>query len=415
MEKKVKEAYDQIKMSEQSREKILLAIRKECEDKKMNGKKNISKLAKAAMIAVAACLCLPVVTLAALKYSGLSAKEIAEKFVGAELAEKFEKVEVVESCEDGEYRFLYLGNVTTTLDGEAFEGREEEQKEHWSAEGTYVVVAIERMDGNPVREGDGIEFMVSPFIQGLNPIAYNLLSMDGAVSWSSRSKGRLYMITRVDSLEMFADREIYLGVTKGPNYKLGYNYDEKTGRITANEAYEGVNVLFRIKLDESKADPQAQEEYLEKISAAADATMVQLLSHEGEYKSAFWGVLEEPELFSRFTTLDFASMDTAKVEEVVHEGTVVESMDLTPDENGTYKIKANDLYGIAAQEVGKKEFPGSKAFVKLCYANEEEQFVILQYCRKGSTDILHVKYVRYEMTDIKSVFAIGVSAYVTEK
>lgn len=35
----------------------------------------------------------------------------------------------VESCEDEEYRFLYLGNATTTLEGEAFEGMNEEERE----------------------------------------------------------------------------------------------------------------------------------------------------------------------------------------------------------------------------------------------------------------------------------------------
>jgi hypothetical protein len=69
-----------------------------------------------------------------------------------------------------------------------------------------------------------------------------------------------------DNIELFADRSIYLCVMDTPFYNVeAYNYDEKTGEITVNENYTGMNLLFNLPLDKAKADPEAASKYLEQF------------------------------------------------------------------------------------------------------------------------------------------------------
>lgn len=50
---------------------------------------------------------------------------------------------------------------------------------------------------------------------------------------------------------------MYLGICDSMALENGaYLYDENTGIITSNKEYEGMNLLFRLPIDESKADPQ---------------------------------------------------------------------------------------------------------------------------------------------------------------
>lgn len=44
-----------------------------------------------------------------------------------------------------------------------------------------------------------------------------------------------------------------------------YSFDEKTGAITAKKDYNGTNILIKLNLDKTKADPKKSEEYLNKL------------------------------------------------------------------------------------------------------------------------------------------------------
>lgn len=68
-----------------------------------------------------------------------------------------------------------------------------------------------------------------------------------------------------DNIEMFADRGLYIGVSdaKGVLFdKDAYIYNAETGEMTENPDFEGVNVLFDLPIDVSKADPDAAAKYL---------------------------------------------------------------------------------------------------------------------------------------------------------
>lgn len=108
-----------------------------------------------------------------------------------------------------------------------------------------------------------LEFLVTPFIRGYNPVTYNAFAFGGGYT-DTVINGVLYRIMECDNMEKFADRDLYLGVLDSTFYrKDAYYYDEASGEISRSESYEGLNALFQLPLDESKADPEAAKIYME--------------------------------------------------------------------------------------------------------------------------------------------------------
>ena len=106
------------------------------------------------------------------------------------------------------------------------------------------------------------DFFVSPLIEGYDPMNFNVMTMDGAATWDVID-GVEYRIVECDNVEIFADHKLHLCVMDSTFYnKNAYNYDSQTGAITPNEEYEGMNLLFDLPLDASKADPDKVQEYL---------------------------------------------------------------------------------------------------------------------------------------------------------
>lgn len=127
---------------------------------------------------------------------------------------------------------------------------------------TYAVVAIQRADGSPVSAEED-SFFVSPLIQGYDPIFYNAATMRGAAT-RFEEEGVLYWLVSCSNVEYFADHRIYLCVTDTDFYsKRLYTYDETDGSISRREDYDGLNALFELELDASKADPAAAQALLE--------------------------------------------------------------------------------------------------------------------------------------------------------
>lgn len=202
---------------------------------------------------------------AAWKY--LSPAQMAEEFADEKLADAFQGEEAVfvnETQECGGYRVTLLGIVSGenfsqfTHNGQVADGR------------FYAAIAIERTDGTPMpdtsEDAYGEEpFFASPYIKGLDPMWYNAVTMGGGYGEFVQD-GVQYRMLDVDDIEMFADRGIYIGVSSGsfPDNEA-YRFDENTGEITRNEAYEGVNALFTLPIDPSKADPEAAKAFLEEM------------------------------------------------------------------------------------------------------------------------------------------------------
>lgn len=140
--------------------------------------------------------------------------------------------------------------------------------EHIQTDRTYAAVAIQREDGSPMAEDDS--FFVSPLIQGYNPVEYNAVTMRGSASFFEED-GVLYWLVNCSNVEYFADHTIYLCVTDTDFYRNGlYNYDEADGSISRREDYDGLNALFELELDASKADPAAALALLEENREATE-------------------------------------------------------------------------------------------------------------------------------------------------
>lgn len=228
-------------------------------------------------VAAAAAVCVmllgSVTVVAARRY--FSPAEIAAEFENDMLAKAFSgegAVLVNETQESGGFCITLLGSVAgknisdylTTDD----EGMVEENK-------IYTVVAIERADGTPMPDTSSDEygkepFYVSHYIRGLDPKKYSMQSMGGGSSTAVRD-GVMYRIMEMDNIEMFADKGIYVGVSSGVFYDTeAYRFDEGSGEISRNTDYQGVNALFTLPVDKSKADSAAAEAYLKELHAEWD-------------------------------------------------------------------------------------------------------------------------------------------------
>lgn len=190
---------------------------------------------------------------AAIKW--MNASETADNLGNKKLAEAFGKQEkdIIEESA-GDYTVAYLGVVSGVNISDLVMPEEIDDSK------MYATVAIKKQNGEDMTYED--EIMVSPFIQGLAPWEYNIATMNGG-AWYNIVDGVQYRIIEVDNIEIFADRELYLGVTDSNfGFAQCYQYDEATGKIGRNEAYDGLNLLFKLDVDKSKADSAAAEEYI---------------------------------------------------------------------------------------------------------------------------------------------------------
>ena len=142
---------------------------------------------------------------------------------------------------------------------------------------SYWMMAIEHADGTPMPDTNSPEygeetFLTSPFIQGLEPWKYNIYTLAGGYSEFVQD-GVLYRMAECDDLELFADRDVYLCLTDENSVGIidqAYNYDEESGTISRNEAYDGCNALFKLPLDAKKADAKKAKEYLKTLDETLD-------------------------------------------------------------------------------------------------------------------------------------------------
>lgn len=242
-------------------------IRKAKETEEMD-KKYFKRIPATAMIAAAVLLVGSVSTVAAWRY--LTPEKVAEVFEDEGLMEAFQGKDAIlinESQEYGTYKITLLGvvsgkNLSKYLSTDEAGNVEDDR--------TYVVTAIENADGTPrpstSEDAYGEDpFFVSPLIEGQDPNWYNSVTMNGGYSETVQN-GIQYRITEVDNVEAFADRSLYLAVNSGTFYdSQAYHFDAASGKITRNEDYEGVNALFSLPLDASKADPEAADAYIQKM------------------------------------------------------------------------------------------------------------------------------------------------------
>ncbi|GFI61479.1 hypothetical protein IMSAG049_00638 [Clostridiales bacterium] len=249
-----------IEPSEQLNNKILLKAK---ENDNMNYKKRIIGITVAAVIACSA------TAMAAIHY--ILPQDVAQALYDKSLEKAFESDDAVyvnETQEYGGYKVTFLGTVS----GKGISDYAVENNGQIEDNRTYAVTAIEKSDGTPMPDAQSDfylkqSFFVSPLIKGLDPIKFNAFTLNGGY-WETVQDGVLYRIVECDNMEIFADREVYLCVCTSMSYDItAYNFDENTGEITRNDSYEGLNALFSLPLDKTKADKAAADKVINEINS----------------------------------------------------------------------------------------------------------------------------------------------------
>lgn len=209
---------------------------------------------------VAAIVCLFGTTaFAAAQY--LSAKDVATVLGESKLAKELSgRTEEAKTETDGEYKASVLGIIS----GDNLAKYSITENGQYYMDRTYAVVAVEKVDGTPMTYEENI--LVMPLISGLEPWKYNIFSMYGGHN-AEIIDGVLYSIVDFDNIEYFADREVYMAVLSEEFYnRTADDYDWQTGLISANEDYEGTNILFEMELDKSKANRKKAQRFIDDIN-----------------------------------------------------------------------------------------------------------------------------------------------------
>lgn len=334
--------------------KILSKVK---EDSQMKIKTRGIRKFSTVIVAAAIILCAGSVSIyAARKY--LMPDKVAEKSGDTSLRDAFQSegaLLIDETQSYGGYDVTLLGVVSgrelskyqVTSDGEIRSDR------------TYAAVAIEKSDGTPMSDTEEVscsDFFVSPLIKGYDPNFYNTFTMNGA-AMTLEEDGVWYRIDECDNIEIFADHEIYMAVAdQGPFYNQdAYTFDKSTGEISRNENYDGLNALFRLPLDASKADPAAVEEFIKSLETqdGEDGHEISI----GEPGEAAAEETESDREVARF-------MEKLTPENIDEYAVPVESTAqvLTPDKDGYFSC-AYEVEGRGSGEAGSSlegSFPDHK-------------------------------------------------------
>ena len=219
---------------------------------------------KKTILLSAAIICLICTTVFA-AYRLLSPKEIAVKAGYEHLAEVLGKDGTkldIPPQQSGDYTLQILGIIS---------GKNLGMFADVAADRSYIVGAISKTDGSALDNYTDIQ--MSPLVSGYEPWRVNIFTLNGGKSeFINDDNTANYFVYECDTLEIFADRTVYLSFYEGlaPSAEIfKYNAD---GTIEFNQSYTGIKALFEIPLDKSKADPEKANQLVKQVwNAEQDA------------------------------------------------------------------------------------------------------------------------------------------------
>ena len=135
---------------------------------------------------------------------------------------------------------------------------------------TYLLFAIEHesLELSSSQDFEGY-FEVFPVVMGYDYETYRGVFEHAVGGREFKKDGILYYMYECGNLEKFADHDIYMCVSDDLGLtEYSYLYDNDKNMIARNEEYEGLNALFSLPLDPSKADPKAVEEAIRESEEA---------------------------------------------------------------------------------------------------------------------------------------------------
>lgn len=372
-------------------------ILKKAKETEEMSKKYHKRLPVTALIAIIALSAGSFTAFAAWKY--LTPDKVAEIVEDKGLTAAFQSenaIAINESQEYGDYKITFLGvvsgkNLSYYVENEEVEGLRKDA--------TYVVTAIENKDGTPrpATSDDNYgedPFFVSPLIKGQDPNQFNLVTMGGGYTEIIQD-GVQYRITESDNVEIFADRTLYLAVNSGTFFDGdAYKFDKTSGEITRNESYSGVNALFDLPLDKSKANKEAAEAYLKELENGKEDSETE----EGEQ--------EEDTSFVSQITDQIANWEEADLEE---NSKIMENLTqvLTPDKEGyftySYQIGEEGI-GSSATLLLDSVFENHKIGMskqKQIITNSDEKEVYIETFTLNEDGTVTLKVYQYTKKDKK--------------
>ncbi len=289
-----------------------------------------------------------------------------------------------------DYRFNLYG-VTTEEELIKSGFKEDMEREG----GTYVVLSIERLNGEPMPDTssdayNNLHFFISPLIQGLEPWQYNMASMGGGHSTMVKD-GVLYRMIQCDDIALFADRQIYLCITDTDFYETAaYNYNESDGTITRNEYYEGINLLMELPIDKKRADEKKAQEYLEKLKKSWEPDTEEIVAGENGIVSTDCRVLDEIILKEREKDLSITTLDDIPLEILLGYAELLEDskQEVTAGENGIVEFAYKYSDGSVSEVTGflGDEFLEGKTDVVLlgsAYSEDDAEFWVARRDESG--------------------------------
>lgn len=221
-------------------------------------KRTVQKLA--ALAAVVALLSLT--AFAAVRW--LTPAQVADQLGQPLLAQAFQSEDAVllnETVQAGDYSVTLEGLVSGR--GLTDFGRETDENH------TYAVVTLERT-GGAVDETMVAESAFTTLVSGYEPCLVNNWTLGSSVIRFVQD-GVLYCLLDVQNLALFADHTVYLAFSEGNPSPDTFAMAED-GTIGFAGSYTGLQAMFTLPLDSSKADPEAAAALVETALALSDLT-----------------------------------------------------------------------------------------------------------------------------------------------
>lgn len=250
-------AFDEIPFSADFQERTANLLRQRARElEKENKTMNFSKTKKMAVMLAAAVALLAVSVSAAMLW--LTPSQVAQRYDQPLLAAAFESeaaVEINKTVETGDFSVTLLGMVS----GENLDV----QNQDLDVTHTYAVLALRRLDGTPLDNEtfDFCRYTMTPLVAGCSPAAVNNWTLDAGASGFAED-GVYYYLLDTQSLEIFADRTVYMAFYEGgvPNNTIFTVRDD--GTIAFCDDFAGVQALFELPLDPAGADRAAVKAFL---------------------------------------------------------------------------------------------------------------------------------------------------------
>ena len=253
-----RKAFDELSFSADFQERTADLLRTRARElEKERTDMTFNKTRKIAVLAAACAALLAVSVSAAMLW--LTPAQVAEEHDQPLLAEAFkgpEAIEINETVESGDFSITLLGLVS----GRNLDVLNQDlEKDH-----TYSVLALRRLDGTALTNQNHslTQYTMTPLVAGCSPSAVNIWTLGAGCSGMAKD-GVYYYLLDTRSIEMFADRTVYMAFYEGfvPNNDTFTVAED--GTIAFADDFTGVHALFTLPLDPAKADRAAADAFVE--------------------------------------------------------------------------------------------------------------------------------------------------------